>query len=182
MKREPISSCGVDIVSHFYDGKLFKEREENLRVTSWPISLSFFSFMIARYILLRLKTINQRHFKCVTNPLVFYITEITTDNIKCFDYVIVTWYIYIYYKVQFHLKKVIKSFPRLSLEIFVWLWFSMQYIFSVSDDFLRIIKIALFLINLKLTPTSRPIWCVSYQLVKLNMWNKITKIYQNGLP
>ena len=46
--------------------------------------------MVARYILLKLKTLNSRHFKYVSHPLVFYITAITTDNVKCFGYVIVT--------------------------------------------------------------------------------------------
>ena len=46
--------------------------------------------MVARYILLRLKTLNSRHFKCVSHPLLFYITVTTTDYLKCFGYVIVT--------------------------------------------------------------------------------------------
>ena len=46
--------------------------------------------MVARYILLRLKTLNSTYFKCVSHPLVFYITAVTTDNVKYFGYVIVT--------------------------------------------------------------------------------------------
>ena len=30
------------------------------------------------------KTLNSRYFKCVSHPLVYYITEITTDNVKGF--------------------------------------------------------------------------------------------------
>ena len=41
--------------------------------------------MVARYILLKLKTLNSRNFKCVSHPFVFYITAITTDNVKCFE-------------------------------------------------------------------------------------------------
>ena len=44
--------------------------------------------MVARYILLRLKTLNSRNFRCVSRPLVFYITEITTYNLIRFVYVI----------------------------------------------------------------------------------------------
>ena len=54
--------------------------------------------MIVRYILLRLKTLNSRHFKCVSHQLVFYRTSITTYNIECVGYVIVT-----VYKAQFYL-------------------------------------------------------------------------------
>ena len=42
---------------------------------------------------MRLKTLNWRHFKCVSHPLVFYITAITrlhTDNVKYFGNAIVT--------------------------------------------------------------------------------------------
>ena len=75
--------CRVGIVSSFYDGNSFKERE-NLRVSRWPISLFDFSFIFARYILLRLKTLNSRNFKSVSQILVFfYLTAITTDNVEC---------------------------------------------------------------------------------------------------
>ena len=50
---------------------------DNLKVTSRPIYLLVFSFMVVIYILSRLKTLNSRHFKCVSHPLVFYITAIT---------------------------------------------------------------------------------------------------------
>ena len=36
--------------------------------------------MVARYILLIFLTLNSRHFKCVSHPLVVFITAITTDN------------------------------------------------------------------------------------------------------
>ena len=55
--------------------------------------------MVTRYILLRLKTLNSRNFKCVSHPLVFYITATIAENVKCFSYVIVTCI----YKVQFDL-------------------------------------------------------------------------------
>ena len=55
---------------------------------------SIFLVIIAIYILLILKTLNSRHFKCVSHPLVFYMTAITrqlhTDNVKYFGHVIVT--------------------------------------------------------------------------------------------
>ena len=56
----------------------------------FAISLLVFRNMVARYILLILNTLNLRHLKCVSHPLVFYITAITTDNVKCFGYVVVT--------------------------------------------------------------------------------------------
>ena len=49
--------------------------------------------MVVRYILFIFKThYNLIHFKCVSHPfvLVYYITAITTDNVKCFGKVIVT--------------------------------------------------------------------------------------------
>ena len=49
--------------------------------------------MVARYILLKLKTLNSRYFKCVSHQIVFYITAITRlqiDNVKYFSYVIGT--------------------------------------------------------------------------------------------
>ena len=50
-----------------------------------------------------------------------------------------------YTKYNFFLiqEKVLNSFPRLPLELFVWQWFSIKYIFSERGDFLRIIAIAL---------------------------------------
>ena len=55
------------------------------------MTYSLISFMVAIYILLRLKRLNSKHFKCVSHPFVFYITANTTDtcNVKCFGYVIV---------------------------------------------------------------------------------------------
>ena len=46
--------------------------------------------MVARHILLRLKARNSKHFKCVSHPLLFYMSVITTHNVKYFGYVIVT--------------------------------------------------------------------------------------------
>ena len=60
--------------------------------------------MVAGYILLRLKTLDSRNFKCVSHPLVFHITAITTDNVE---------YLVMLYKVQFHLIYEKKSLPRL---------------------------------------------------------------------
>ena len=58
--------------------------------------------MVARYILLKLKTLNSRHFKYISHQLVFYITAITTDNLKMFGYVRVTCiqstYLYLIYE------------------------------------------------------------------------------------
>ena len=79
-------SAAVSIVSTFYHDK---SKRENLRFACWLISLLVFSFIIARYILLKLKTLNSRHFKCVSHQLSFYVTVITTDNVKYFGYVIV---------------------------------------------------------------------------------------------
>ena len=87
MESEPI--CRPGIVSCFYDGKSFKERE----VKGCPLTyfLIVFSFMVAKYIFFKLKTLNLRHFKCISYPLVFCITAITTDNVKYFGYVILTF-------------------------------------------------------------------------------------------
>ena len=47
--------------------------------------------MVARSIFIKIKILNSRNFKYVSHPLVFYITVITTDNVKCFGYVIFTF-------------------------------------------------------------------------------------------
>ena len=73
-------------MSSCYDGKSIKDRE----IKGCPLTYSLISFMVAIYILLRLKRLNSKHFKCVSHPFVFYITAITIDNLKYFSYVIVT--------------------------------------------------------------------------------------------
>ena len=59
-------------------------RGVDFRVARWHISLLV--LMVARYMLFRFKTHNSRYFKCVLHPfeLVYYITAITTDNVKGF--------------------------------------------------------------------------------------------------
>ena len=69
--------------------------------------------MVARYILFRLKTVNSRHFKCVSHPLLFYITVTTTDNVKYFGYVIVSLY------RKYNFMSFIKVLSTFHLEIFV---------------------------------------------------------------
>ena len=59
---------------------------------------------VGGYILFKFKTNNSGHFKCVSHPfvLVYYITAITTDNVKI---------ICIRITISFHLCKKKQKFP-----------------------------------------------------------------------
>ena len=126
----------VGIVSSYYGIWQIIQEDKILALPLNYFLISFYFYGCQIYILLRLKTLN-------SPPSVHNITQITTDNVKFLA--LLSWHVYNVQFISFYEKKVIQSFPRLHLVIFLWQWFSMKYVyFSETGDFLRNIAIALF--------------------------------------
>ena len=101
-------------MSSSYGGKSFKDRE----LKGYPLAFFLIRFQLygCQTHFIKIKNNLLKTFKYVSHPLLFYIIAITTDDVKCFGYVIVT---YTKYNFISFMKKVMKSFPLLPLEIFV---------------------------------------------------------------